>query len=70
MSKPIVGYHYDLDPRYGWVDIQTNGRKELTIIINGNGFTYRDNKIAPTCICSAWKESECGCPNMLGKWDE
>lgn len=69
MTQPEARYIYDLDPRYGWIDIQTYGRKELTIVIDGNGFTYNDGRLTPTCICSAWNESECGCSNMTGEWE-
>jgi len=68
VSKPILDYDYDQDPRYGWVRVDTKGRRELLFVIDNNGFTYRDGKMTPSCICSARYAGECGCQNMLGLW--
>ena len=58
-----VSWQYDQDPRYGWVSIDTErDRGSSTLIIVDNyGFTYKDGTMTPTCICSAWNESECSC---------
>jgi hypothetical protein len=69
MSKPTLSYDYDLDPRYGWVRVDTNDRKELLFVVDNNGFTYKDGEMTPTCICYARYASECGCPNMMGRWE-
>lgn len=58
-------YDHDQDPRYGWASIMTEGRKEVLIVVHdesgSHGFTFCDGKMTPTCICSAWNESECCC---------
>lgn len=60
-----VSYEYDQDPRYGWASIDLENDREPLIIIHSedgsHGFTYSDGMMIPTCICSAWCESECGC---------
>ena len=62
-------YEYDQDPRYGWVNIDMGDKKEGLIVVQDcdgicYGFTFSDGKMTPTCICSAWSESECACPSV------
>lgn len=68
MTRPTVDYVYDQDPRYGWVSVDTNERKDLLFVVDNNGFMYKDGEMTPTCICYARSEFECGCSNMLGRW--
>ena len=70
MSKPLISYEYDQDPRYGWVSVDTEDRKSLLFVVDNNGFIYEDGTMKPTCICYARSENECGCSNMFGKWDD
>ena len=58
-----VSWQYDLDPRYGWISIDTERGegKETLIVVDNHGFTYKDGKMTPTCICNAYHENECGC---------
>lgn len=60
-----VSYEYDQDPRYGWASIDVSDHVEPLIIIHdetgSHGFIYSDGEMKPTCICSAWNESECAC---------
>lgn len=71
--NPTVSYEYDQDPRYGWIRVDTNDRKELLFVVQDSdgityGFDFRDGKMTPACICNAYEASECACPNV--KWDE
>ena len=64
-----VSYEFDQDPRYGWASIDVEGEEDSLIIIHGgergpHGFTFKDGDMIPTCICSAWYEHECSCPNV------
>jgi len=65
----IVKYEYDQDPRYGWASIDVTGFNLPLIVIhseeNGSeGFIYKNGMMIPSCICSAWNESECSCSNV------
>lgn len=63
-------YEFDIDPRYGWVHIKTEGRKNFLIIIEDadgltQGFTLsEEGRMEPSCICNAWHEGECSCRNV------
>ena len=62
-------YEYDQDPRYGWhrLVLEEGDSKEFILVDEGGlhyGFTFSDGKLEPTCICSAWSESECACANV------
>ena len=64
-----VSFEHDQDPRYGWASIDIEEAKEALIIVHGGevgslGFTFKNGEMTPTCICSAWNESECACPNV------
>ena len=64
----LVTHEYDQDPRYGWASIDLEGAKEALIVVHGergsHGFMFKDDSMVPTCICSAWNEDECSCPNV------
>ena len=66
-----VSYEYDQDPRYGWVSIDLEGKKKGLIIIHtskgsfGFNFSEKDGSMTPACLCHAWHESECSCPNVV-----
>ena len=66
-----ASYEFDQDPRYGWASVDLEGAPDGLVIIhaaNGShGFTYSDGEMTPTCICNAWSDSECACPNVI--WD-
>ena len=72
--KTEVHYNYDQDPRYGWVNINTE-RKSLTVIVQDSsgqsyGFEYSEGEMRPTCICYAYDNFECGCTNLpLDYWE-
>jgi len=72
MTQIKVSYEYDQDPRYGWVSVETNGRKEILVIIYAEGvargFSFNGEIMEPTCICSARESYECGCPNV--RWEK
>lgn len=64
-----VAYEYDLEPQYGWASIDIGEDKEALIVVNSRehgslGFTFSNGDMIPACICSAWRESECSCPNV------
>lgn len=63
-----VLYEFDQDPRYGWVDIETD-QEELLLVIRDRegksyGFSFSDGQMEATCICYAWNSSECSCLNL------
>lgn len=63
-------YEYDMDPRYGWVNINMGDKEEGLVVVQDSdgmcyGFTFGDGKMTPTCICSAWNESECCCHGVV-----
>lgn len=71
-----VSYEFDQDPRYGWASIDLDGQTTGLVVVHtasgslGFAFSERDQEMAPTCICSAWSESECACPHLgAGYWD-
>jgi hypothetical protein len=64
-----VEFEYDQDPRYGWASIDIGEKTNSLIIVHSleygsRGFEFRNGKITPTCICSAWNEGECACPGV------
>ncbi len=64
-----VKYEYDNDPKYGWVSINQNDSKEITIVVHSEehgslGYKFTDGEMLPICICSAYCPSECSCPNV------
>ena len=68
-----VKYEYDQDPRYGWASVDLEEKTSGLIVVHcpekgSRGFTFDDGKMVPTCICHAWKQSECSCPNV--DWPE
>jgi len=61
-----VTYEYDQDPRYGWASIDLEeSTRELVVMhsLTGGtrGYHYDGETFTPTCICSAYFPSECGC---------
>lgn len=65
-----VSYEYDQDPRYGWASISVDGEVENLIVVHTEeggsyGFSFCDGEMTPTCICHAYSESECACPNVV-----
>jgi len=64
-----VSYEHDRDPRYGWASVDIGERSDALIVVHSQefgsrGFKFRDGEMTPTCICSAWNESECACPGV------
>ena len=59
-------YEYDMDPRYGWVCIDTEGSSTAFIMINNKGYSWSEktNQVVPVCSCNAWEESECCCSHL------
>ena len=64
-----VKYEFDQDPRYGWAHIDMEKADSgLIIVVDkdglSSGFTFSDGEMTPACICQAWSENECVCPNV------
>ncbi len=64
-----VSYEYDQDPRYGWASIDLEDSEAGLIVVSDEfdrcyGFKFFQGVMRPTCICNAWSENECACPNV------
>lgn len=66
-------YEYDQDPRYGWASVELDKNGPALIVIHcpekgSRGFTFDNGEMVPTCICNAWNQNECSCPNV--DWED
>lgn len=72
MCTVSASYNFDQDPRYGWVNIDSEDEKPITIVIQSGGGSYgyifSKGEFKPTCICSAWSAGECTC--STGVWED
>lgn len=64
-----VTFEHDQDPRYGWVSVDIGEKTSALIVVHSEqygsrGFEFRDGQMTPTCICHAWNEAECACPDV------